>query len=48
MTGKGGICEMQGTAGGEPFSDEEFTSLLTLARMAIADLVEAQKKAVAG
>ncbi|WP_167094704.1 ribonuclease PH [Parvibaculum indicum] len=48
MTGKGGICEIQGTAEGEPFSDEEFTSLLTLARTAIADLVEAQKKAVAG
>ena len=48
MTGKGGICEIQGTAEGEPFSDEEFTSLLTLARTAIADLVEAQKKAIAG
>jgi len=47
MTGKGGICEIQGTAEGEPFSDEEFTSLLTLARTAIADLVEAQKKAIA-
>ena len=46
MTGKGGICEIQGTAEGEPFSDEEFTSLLTLARTAIADLVEAQKKAI--
>ena len=47
MTGTGGICEIQGTAEGEPFSDEEFTSLLTLARKAIADLVEAQKKAIA-
>ena len=47
MTGTGGICEIQGTAEGEPFSDEEFGALLGLARKAIADLVEAQKKAIA-
>lgn len=47
MTGSGGICEIQGTAEGEPFTDEEFSSLLALARKAVADLVEAQKKAIA-
>ncbi|MBX8828430.1 ribonuclease PH, partial [Ochrobactrum sp. SFR4] len=28
MTGRGGIVEVQGTAEGEPFSDEEFASLM--------------------
>jgi len=46
MTGKGGICEIQGTAEAEPFSQEELMSLLGLARTSIADLVELQKKAV--
>ena len=46
MTGKGGICEIQGTAEAEPFSQEELMSLLGLARTSIADLVDLQKKAV--
>ncbi len=46
MTGKGGICEIQGTAEAEPFSEEELGKLMGLAREAIAALVERQKRAV--
>lgn len=48
ITGKGGICEVQGTAEGEPFSEDELSKLLGLAKSAIADLVIRQKAAVAG
>ena len=47
-TGKGGLVEIQGTAEGEPFSDEEFSQLLKLARKGIGELVELQKKVIAG
>jgi ribonuclease PH len=47
LTGKGGLVEIQGTAEGEPFSDEEFASLLRLARKGIAELIALQKEAVA-
>lgn len=46
MTGKGGICEIQGTAEAEPFSEEELQKLMGLAREAIAGLVARQKQAV--
>jgi ribonuclease PH len=46
LTGKGGLVEIQGTAEGEPFSDEEFAQLLKLARKGIGELVEMQKKAI--
>ena len=39
MTGKGGIVEIQGTAEGEPFSQERFLELLALARAGIGELV---------
>lgn len=42
MTGKGGIVEIQGTAEGEPFSEEEFAALMTLAKKGIGELVELQ------
>ncbi|OCP23456.1 MULTISPECIES: ribonuclease PH [unclassified Ensifer] len=48
MTGTGGIVEIQGTAEGKPFSEEEFASLLGLAKTGIADLVALQKQAIAG
>ncbi|MFZ3034121.1 MAG: ribonuclease PH [Parvibaculum sp.] len=48
MTGRGGICEIQGTAEAEPFSEVEFISLMELAKTSIAELVELQKKAIAG
>ncbi|MGH6760712.1 MAG: ribonuclease PH [Phyllobacterium sp.] len=47
MTGKGGIVEIQGTAEGAPFSEEEFTALMNLARGGINRLVSLQKMAVA-
>ncbi len=47
MTGKGGIVEVQGTAEGEPFSQERFLELMALARSGIGELVALQKLAVA-
>ncbi len=46
ITGSGGIVEIQGTAEGKPFTEEEFASLLALAKVGIADLVEMQKQAI--
>ncbi|WP_174803710.1 ribonuclease PH [Martelella limonii] len=46
MTGTGGIVEIQGTAEGKPFSQDEFLTLMDLARNGIAELVELQKKTV--
>jgi ribonuclease PH len=43
MTGAGGLVEIQGTAEGAPFSDEEFLEMLRLARKGIGELVAAQK-----
>ena len=48
MTGRGGICEIQGTAEAEPFTEAEFISLMELAKTSIAQLVDLQKKAIAG
>jgi ribonuclease PH len=47
MTGTGGIVEIQGTAEGKPFSDEEFSALMALAKNGIAELVALQKTAIA-
>lgn len=47
MTGSGGIVEVQGTAEGEPFSQERFLELLALARKGIDELVGLQKAAIA-
>ena len=47
MTGSGGIVEIQGTAEGKPFTEEEFSSLMVLARNGIAELVGMQKQAIA-
>ena len=44
MTGAGGIIEIQGTAEGEPFSEEKLHELLALAKAGISQLVTAQKK----
>jgi ribonuclease PH len=46
ITGKGGIVEIQGTAEGEPFSEEQFSKLLELAKKGIADITAMQKKAL--
>ncbi|HEY5364534.1 MAG TPA: ribonuclease PH [Aestuariivirga sp.] len=47
MTGSGGIIEIQGTAEGEPFSEDKLQELLFLAKGSIAQLVAAQKKVLA-
>jgi ribonuclease PH len=43
MTGSGNLIEVQGTAEGEPFSQERLLDLLALARQGINQLVEAQR-----
>ncbi len=47
MTGAGGIVEVQGTAEGEPFSQDDFLQLLALARKGVDELVTLQKSAIA-
>ncbi|HUO99018.1 MAG TPA: ribonuclease PH [Rhizomicrobium sp.] len=47
LTGSGGLVEVQGTAEGAPFSDEEFAKLLSLARKGIGALIALQKEALA-
>ena len=47
MTGSGGFVEIQGTAEGAPYSQDEFDKLMTLARNSIAHITELQKMAVA-
>jgi ribonuclease PH len=47
LTGSGGLVELQGTAEGAPFSDEQFAQMLKLARKGIAELVALQKGVVA-
>src|ERR1700759_2678105 len=43
LTGSGGLVELQGTAEGAPFSDEEFGELLRLARKGIGELIALQR-----
>ena len=47
MTGSGGLVEIQGTAEGKPFSEDELMALLKLAKNGIGDLVAMQKAAIA-
>ena len=47
ITGSGGLVEIQGTAEGAPFSEDELQKLLTLAKGGIAQLIELQKAAIA-
>ncbi|MEO0614063.1 MAG: ribonuclease PH, partial [Pseudomonadota bacterium] len=42
ITGKGGLVEIQGTAEGDPFSEEQFLALLSLAKQGCAKLTEHQ------
>ena len=48
MTDAGGFIEVQGTAEGAPYSQEELNAMLALAQKGIAELVELQKQALAG
>src|SRR5665213_1072051 len=43
ITGAGGLVEIQGTAEGAPFSEEQLGQLLRLARKGIGELVQLQK-----
>jgi ribonuclease PH len=46
ITGLGGLVEVQGTAEGRPFSDEEFLELMRLARKGCAELTNLQRRAL--
>lgn len=46
LTGKGGIVEIQGTAEQDPFSQQQFQDLMTLAQGGIRQLTEKQKQAI--
>jgi len=46
LTGAGGLVEIQGTAEGAPFTEEQLGALLKLARKGIGELVELQKQAL--
>jgi ribonuclease PH len=47
MTASGGLVEIQATAEGRPFSEEQLQALLALARSGIARLIGVQKAALA-
>ncbi|MEM8791222.1 MAG: ribonuclease PH [Pseudomonadota bacterium] len=46
ITGSGGLVELQGSAEGAVFSEEEFLEMLRLAQKGCAELVEAQRAAL--
>ncbi|HEY0562728.1 MAG TPA: ribonuclease PH [Methylophilus sp.] len=46
MTGSGGFVEIQGTAEGEPFSQDDMNAMLALASAGIAELCAKQKQAL--
>jgi ribonuclease PH len=46
LTGAGGLVEIQGTAEGAPFSDEQLAQLLKLARKGVVELIALQKQAL--
>lgn len=48
MNDAGRFVEIQGTAEGHAFSQEEFNSLITLATRGIGEIIEAQNKAISG
>jgi ribonuclease PH len=44
ITGRGGLVEVQGTAEGEPFSEEQFTAMLALAKKGVGELTALQRQ----
>jgi len=46
ITGQGGLVEIQGTAEGAPFSEDEFGQLLTHAKNGITELHGMQREAL--
>lgn len=47
MTGNGRFVEVQGTAEGEPFSEEEMAAMMRLAKKGISELIALQRQALA-
>ena len=47
MTEGGSFIEVQGTAEGEPFSPEELTQMMEVAKHALRELIDLQKQALA-
>ena len=47
MTSEGKFVEIQGTAEGEPFSEEELAALLSLAKRGNLELARLQREALA-
>ncbi len=48
MNDAGGYIEIQGTAEGHPFSDQEMAAMLALARAGIQNVIQRQREALAG
>ena len=46
MTASGGLCEVQGTAEGVPFTRSELNALMDLAESGINGLIAAQRRAL--
>ncbi|MGR3717958.1 MAG: ribonuclease PH [Thermohalobaculum sp.] len=46
ITGSGGLVELQGSAEGAPFTEEQFLDMLRLARKGVTELVAVQKAAL--
>jgi ribonuclease PH len=46
ITGTGGLCEVQATAEGAPFSEAELTALLALAKKGTTELFAKQREAI--
>ncbi|MEM6711680.1 MAG: ribonuclease PH [Pseudomonadota bacterium] len=46
LTGSGGMVEVQGTAEGAPFTEDELGSMLTLAKKGVGELLDLQKTTV--
>jgi ribonuclease PH len=46
MTEEGNFVEIQGTAEGDPFTPEQFSSMITVASKGIKELIEIQKESL--
>ena len=46
ITGSGGLVELQGSAEGAPYTEEQFLEMLRLARKGCSELVEVQQAAI--
>ncbi|MCJ8273650.1 MAG: ribonuclease PH, partial [Psychrosphaera sp.] len=47
MTENGSFIEIQGTAEGEPFTPDELTQMMEVAKHALREVIEIQKQALA-